>query len=342
MQCTPQQVINALQQEQYAPVYCLHGNEPYYIDLIIHYMTKKVLRPVERDFNLTTLYGSEHSLRAILTQARRFPMGSTRQVVIVKEAQQQQDLRSTLGQQQLQAYLQSPQPTTVLTFVYRHGQLETKSKLYKLFSKYATVVDAKQVPEHRLEAWLRTYVKEQGHTITDQAIALLKLCLGNNLQILVNAIDKVDLNLLQPTTIDEAMVYTYVGISRTFNVFELQRALARKNEAKAYQIVQHLVNSPKHAPAIPLVMTLFTFFSKLLLYHQAKDESPSSLASILQVNPYFVHEYIRAGQHYTLSKVMANLGHLYSADLQLKGVDYPQLSEGAILKALVFQLLQDE
>ena len=337
---TPQQVLTALKQKQYAPVYFSHGEEPYYINLITNYIEENVLSASEKDFNMTVVYGKEQTMAEILAYARRFPMGSERQVVIVKEAQELQDLKKEEGRKYLEAYIQSPQPATLLVWAYKHKALDARKSLSKTLAQQAVLVHAKKVYDHQIAAWISTYVRERGIEITEKATWMLQEFIGSNLARLANELNKIQINLKPGTAIDDFMVEAYVGISRTFNAFELQKALARKDAVRAYQIVSHFAANPRNNPAIPLVALLFSFFSKLLLLHHAKDKSESALAKLLQVNPYFIREYLLAVQHYTLSQVIENIQHLHQADLQLKGVNYPATPEGQILKELVFKLLQ--
>ena len=338
---TPQQVLTALKQKKYAPVYFLQGEEPYYIDLLTSYIEENVLDTSERDFNLTVAYGKDQSMSEILTHARRFPMGSKWQVVIVKEAQEMQDFKREEARKHLEAYVQSPQPATLLVWAYKYKTLDERRSLSKVLARQATLVNAKKVYANQVGAWITAYVREKGLSITEKATLMLQEFIGNDLARQAKELDKIHLNLEQGTEIDDAMVQAYVGINRTFNAFELQKALAQKNTAKAYQIVMHFEANPKNNPAIPLVALLFSFFSKLLLLHHARDKSAPALAQVLRVSPYFIQDYLLAAQYYPLPKVIENIQHLHQADLQLKGVDYPATPEGQILKELTVKLLRD-
>jgi DNA polymerase III subunit delta len=336
---TPQQVLTALKQKQYAPIYFLQGEEPYYIDLLTSYIEESVLAASEKDFNLTVVYGKEQSMSEILTHARRFPMGSERQVVIVKEAQEMQDLKREEAIKHLEAYVRSPQPATLLVWAYKYKTLDERKSLGKIMARQAILVHAKKVYANQVGAWITAYVREKKLSITEKATFMLQEFIGNDLTRLAKELTKIHLNLEQATEIDDAMVQAYVGISRTFNAVELQKSLAQKDATKAYQIVMHFAANPKNNPAIPLVALLFSFFSKLLLLHHAKDKSAPALAQALRVSPYFVQDYLVAARLYPLTKVIENIQHLHQADLQLKGVDYPATPEEQILKELVFKIM---
>lgn len=339
MSITPQQMLSALKHEQYNPVYFLYGEEYYYTDLLTNYMAANVLSATEKDFNLTIVYGKDQTMHEILAHARRFPMGGARRVVIVKEAQELSDLLSEEGGQLLGAYLSAPQPATILVWAYKHKTLAVRKSLQQVLMKHAVMVHAKKVYDHQISAWMTAYVQEKQFQITHKAMLMLQAYIGNDLQQLSNELDKIFLNLTPSATIDDALVQSYVGTSKNFNAFELQKALAKKDVTKTYQITLYFSENTSKQPVIALVALLSSFFCKLLLLHYAKDKSEVSLAKVLQVHPYFVREYMLAAQNYSLAKVLDNIQHLCQADLQLKGVDYPAISGGEILKELVGKLL---
>jgi len=339
MVCTPQQVLAALKKKQYAPVYFLHGEEPYYIDLLTSYMEENVLNESEKAFNLTVVYGREQTMHEILTHARRFPMGSERQVVIIKEAQELQDLKKEEGRKHLAAYAQSPHPATLLVWAYKYQTLDVRKSLSKVLAQHAVLVHSKRIYEHQVGTWITAHLKERGLSITAKAAMMLQEYIGNNLTRLAHELSKLHLNLGRDTEIDDVMVQTYVGVSRTFNVFELQKALGHRDIEKAHKIITYLAEDPKSNPALPLVALLFSFFSKLLLLHHAQDKSEPALVKALQVSPYFIQDYLSAAQCYPLPKVIDNIHYLHQADLQLKGVGYPATPAGQILRELVFKLL---
>lgn len=336
---TPQQVLVELKRRQYASVYFLHGEEPYYIDLITRYVADNVLSTAEKDFNLTIVYGKDQAMSQVLTYARRYPVAAERQVVIVKEAQELLDLRREAGQKLLTNYVKAPQPATLLVFAHKHKTLDARTTLSKILAQHAVLVHAKKLYDNQLPAWIADYVRAKGLTITEKASLMLQELVGNDLTRLASELDKVQLSLQAGSEVNDAVIQEYVGVSKQFNAFELQKALATQDVFKANQIVLHLAANPKNNPAIPLVALLFNFFSKVLLVHHAKDKSGQALAKALRINPYFIQEYLLAAQCYPLPKVIENIHCLHQADLQLKGIDYPTIEEGQILKELIFKLM---
>jgi DNA polymerase III subunit delta len=335
----PQQVLNLLQQHQYAPLYFLQGEETYYIDLITAHLEQQVLSEAEKTFNLTVLYGRDHTMGNVIRQAQQYPIMGERQVVIVKEAQDLADINRESGQTALINYISTPNSTTLLAFAYKHKTLATNSKLSKMLTEYAILVHAKTLYENQIPTWIRGYATEQQVVMTDQAILLLQELVGSDLGRLAKEMDKIILNLHPRDTITDEDIQEYVGMSKQFNAFELQNAIATKDVFKAYQLVFQLASHTRSPIAIPVVSLLFTFFSKILLLHQAADRSSQGLAQVLQVNSYFVPQYVAAAKLYPVSKIIQNINHLQAADMQLKGVGYPFVGEGEILQELVYKLL---
>ncbi|MEQ9439512.1 MAG: DNA polymerase III subunit delta [Cyclobacteriaceae bacterium] len=341
MSVTSEQVFKDLKNEQYAPVYFLQGDEPFHIDQIAQYIETHALSESEKGFNQIVLYGKDTDLSTILTNAKRFPMMAARQVVLVKEAQELSDLQQKAGQEMLEQYVKNPLPSTVLVFCYKYKSLDKKRTLTKTLDQFAVLVESKKMYDNQVPDWIVRWVKARKHSIEEQAVRMLMDHIGNNLERLTNEIEKVIINLdKEPETMITAdLVQKYVGISKEYNAFELQKAVAQGDFPKAFQIVYYFTSNPKANPIIPTIALLFTFFSKLLLIHQATDKTERGLAGLLKVHPFFVKEYRVAAVNYPLSKVVRNISLLRRADLHSKGIDNITGTDDQILKALVYQLM---
>ena len=335
----PEAVLSDLKAKKYVPIYFLQGDEPYYIDLISNYIEENVLAEQEKGFNQMIMYGKEVEMNAILTNARRFPMMAERQVVIVKEAQEIQDLKREAGQALLQNYIDNPVPSTVLVFCHKYKSLDGRKALAKMLDKKATLVSTKKLYDNQIPAWIESYIKTKGYSVMPKGTQMLANYIGSNLERLSNEITKVLINYEAGATIDADAIQKYVGISKEYNVFELQNALSYRNVTKANFIVHYFASNPKSNPIIPIIALLFSFFSKILLIHNSADKSDRGVAQLLKINPFFVKEYMQAARIYSLPKVIDNIGYLKEADLRSKGVDFNASGDGQILKELVFKLM---
>lgn len=336
---TPENVLADLKSKKYAPVYFLQGEETYYIDLIADYIEDHVLSETEKGFNQTVMYGRDVAMNEVLTNARRFPMMAERQVVIVKEAQQISDLNKEQGQKILIDYLKNPANTTILVFCHKNKSLDKRKALGKNIDKYAVTVTTKKLYDNQVPSWIEQYLKSRGFSATPKAVQMLAESIGNDLERLSNEIDKILINFKDKVEVDEHIVQKYVGISKDYNVFELQKALMIKDVMKANKIVNYFQANAKKNPIIPIIAILYSFYSKLLMIYGTKDRSEHNLASILKVNPYFVKDYITATRYYDLPSIVNNIHYIKEADLKSKGVDNVSTSEGELLKELIFKLI---
>jgi DNA polymerase-3 subunit delta len=334
-------VLEDLKRNKYAPVYFLQGEEPFFIDQIADYIESHALQEHEKSFNQIITYGKDTNLATVLSNAKRFPMMADRQVVIVKEAQEMNDLEKEVPKlgNPLVNYLKNPVASTILVFCYKYKNLDARKVLYKELDKSCIVVSTKKLYENKLPEWISGYVKNLGLSISSKASLLLADSVGVDLSRIAKEIEKVRINLKGKKEIDENDIHRFVGLSKEYNPFELCNALRDKNILKANQIVHYFSSDPKSNPAIQVISVLYNFFSKTLQAHFSPQKDDGSLASLLKVNPYFVKDYVTAMRVYPPNKTMDIIHYLKEADMQSKGVGASNLSEGEILKELVFKIL---
>jgi len=333
------QILKNLTAGQYATIYFLEGEEPYYIDLISNYIERNALDETAKGFNQIILYGKDVRMSDVMNNAKRFPMMSDRQVVIVKEAQNIIDFRKEEGERLLMQYAENPLPSTILVFCYKHKKLDKRKVVYKTLAKHAVMLTANKLYENEVPDWVRNYFRQKEFRITDKSVFMLTEYIGNNLERMSNEIDKLLINFKEKIEIDDQIIQKYIGISKEYNAFELQKAVAYKEILKANKIVNYFESNPKNNPVIPIISLLYLFFSKLLTLHAIKDNSDANLATALSVNPYFLRDYTTAARHYPLAKVIHIISDLRHADLQSKGVNAANLPDGQILRELIFKIM---
>ena len=335
----PEDILKRLKENEYAPIYFLSGAEVFYIDEITEFIEENALPESQKGFNQIILYGKDVAIQDIINNAKRFPMMSDRQVVIVKEAQEIQDFNLQAGQEALMNYFQNPLPSTILVFAYKNKSLDKRKTFFKTLDKHAVVVESKKLYDSQIPDWVLQYIIGKGHEIELNAAQILVDYIGNDLERLSNEISKILINYSEKTLITPGIVQKYVGISKDYNAFELQRAIAVKDILKANRIVNYFSANTRTNPIIPVIALIFNLFSKLLVIHQSVDKSRNKLAQLTGVNPYFINEYIHASHNYPLGKVIQNIHYIREADLRSKGVGVGSIKEGEILKELVYKLL---
>lgn len=333
------EILTDLKAKKFAPVYVLQGEETYYIDLISNYIEENVLSDAEKGFNQVVVYGKDSPVNTILTHAKRFPMMAERQVVIVREAQDIPDLQKETGAKLLLDYFTRPAPTTVLVFCHKHKSLDKRKELGKKVDQLTVSATFKKVYENQLPAFVQEYVKSKGVKVEDEATRVFCEYVGNDLSRLTNEIDKVLIAVEKGAAISAEQVMSQVGISREYNIFELQKALVARDALQATRIVNYFESNTKKNPVIPVVAFLYSFFSKLLVASTVADRSERNLVSVLKISPFAAKEYSWALQRYTPTKLTDVIHALKLADLKLKGVNAASEGEGQILKELVLRVL---
>jgi DNA polymerase-3 subunit delta len=332
-------ILTELKAGKYAPLYFLQGEETFYIDLISNYIENHVLTESERSFNQVIMYGKDATMASILTNARRFPMMAERQVVIVKEAQDIPDLNKEIGAKLLLDYLTKQVPSTVLVFCHKHKTLDKRRELGKKIDQYAVMLNTKKLYENQLPEFVYEYIHEKKVTIDQQAVQVLCEYVGNDLHRMANEIDKLTISLPESGSISIDQVMNQVGVSKEYNVFELQKAILRRDPLLANKIVNYFESNTKKNPMIPVVAFLYSFFSKLLMAAQVADKSEKGLASELKVSPYALRDYTLALRQFPLPKIIDNLASIKDADLKLKGVNTGSADEGQIFRELVWRIM---
>ncbi|WP_396158821.1 DNA polymerase III subunit delta [Flavobacterium sp.] len=323
-------IINDIKAGNIKPIYFLMGEEPYYIDRITEYLEENLLTEDEKGFNQMVLYGRDTTIDDIVANAKRYPMMSERQVVIVKEAQ---ELSRTI--EQLEKYAENPQPSTVLIFAYKYKSLDKRKKVTKTLEKHGLVYESKKMYENQVGQWIKRVLQGRGYTIEPKAMAMLVEFLGNDLSRIANELTKLEIILPKGSTITPNHIEENIGFSKDFNVFEFRKAIGEKNQLKAYQIANYFAQNQKDNPIVMTNGLVFSFFSALLQYHGLKDKSPSNVAKILRVSPYFVNDYIAAAHNFPMKKVSTIVGKLRDVDVKSKGVGANAVTQGDLLKELL-------
>ncbi len=327
-------ILKDIRDKKYKPVYVLHGEESYFIDTISDYIQNNVLEAHEKDFNQTIMYGKETDAGQIMAAAKRFPMMAERQVVIVKEAQ-----NLTRELDKLESYFSNPMESTVLVICYKYKKIDKRKKIAKLAAKAGVLFESKKLYENQVGSWIEGVLKSKGYNIEPKATFMLVEFLGTDLAKINNELQKLQLVLPKGTTISAKEIEENIGISKDFNVFELNKALGQKNAKKCFTICNYFSANPKQHPIIPIIALLYNYFSKVLLYHGLASKSEDAVAKALKVNRFFVKDYVQAAQYYPMRKVSGIISSIKDADLKVKGVGASPFAQQDILKSLLVEIL---
>ena len=330
---TVQSILNEIKAGDIRPLYFLMGEEAFFIDQISTFIETSVLDETQRGFDQTTIYGKDTSIDAIVSSAKRFPMLAERQVIVVKEAQ---NLSRTI--EDLLTYVKNPQQTTTLVICYKYKSIDKRKALYKALSKAHVVFESKKIYDSNIPSWISGEFQKMNLKITPKASYLLSEFLGNDLAKISNELSKLQLVMGDNDLITPELIQINIGISKDFNNFELQKAIAQLDQKKAYQIVRYFSENPNQHPMVLTVATLYSFFSKLMILHTVNDRNPKVLSRAIGVNPYFLNDYTAAAKNFPMRRISSVFQTLRTIDVKSKGVG-ANLKPLDLYQELIFRIL---
>lgn len=336
MAATYSTVMRDLQARKFAPVYYLMGDEAYYIDKISDWIAENVLQPEERDFNQTVLFGSDVTAAQVIDMAKRYPMMSEYQVVIVKEAQNIRHMEP------IEAYLQKPLTSTILVFCHKNGALDRRKRLVGVIDKVGVLYESKKLKERDLPAFIENYLREKGVGIDDKSNQLIAESIGSDLNRLTSELDKLIISLPEnDRRVTPQIVEDQIGVSKDFNGFELRDAIVFKNVFKANQIIDYFDKNPKAGSIYAFLPLLFNYFENLMIaFYCPKRNDPNEVARYLDMkSSWAVQQYMTGMRNYTGMKTLQIIRKIREIDAKSKGLDNPNTPPGELMKELVFFIL---
>lgn len=328
-----EKILSGWKQKKFKPVYWLQGEEDYYIDQLINYAEHEILPESEAGFNLTVFYGRDADWAAVMNACKRYPMFAEKQVVLLKEAQHMKDI------DKLEAYVTAPLDSTIFIVAYKGKTLDKRTKLSKLLATHAELFNSEKIRDYKMHEWIGELVKSKGYSITQKCIAMLEEHIGNDLSRIANEIDKLSLNLAGKKTIEEDDIEKYIGISKEYNVFELQEAITRKDLVKAVKIINYFESNPKAVPIQQALPALYTFISKVYTAFGMNDQSDNALKPLFYFNVQALQQGKLMMKNYGYNGVEKLLLLLHHYNLRSIGVGDSGSSGPMLMKEMVAKMM---
>jgi DNA polymerase-3 subunit delta len=325
-------ILKDIHAKKVKPVYVFDGEEPYYMDVLCDAFEQKVLQPHEKDFNLHVMYGKDSTVADIVNTCRQYPAFAEKQVVVLKEAAQLKNIAD------LENYILNPSASTVLVIAHKYKKVDGRGSFGKNVKKHTAYVTFDKTKDYNLASWITDYCVGRRINLNPRNAELLATYLGNDLQKIVNELEKVQLNIAEGQEITEELIEKFIGISKEYNVFEYPTALLTRNVVKTYKIVHYFVANPKDAPMVLITASLYNQFSKLYQYHYVQHLPEQDIASALKTAKWFIKDYKIQAQHYNLQKTKEAIKIIQAYNLKCIGVENNS-SDSSLLKELTATLL---
>ena len=326
-------IISDWKKQSFKSLYWLEGEEDYYIDIVMEYAEHHILDEAAAGFNLTVFYGKDAEWATVINACKRYPMFAERQVVLLKEAQQMRDL------EKLESYFERPLSSTVFVVGYKGKTFDKRTKLYKLLKQNAEIFNSEKIKDYKLQEWIAQYLQSKGYSINGKAVSLLDEHIGNDLSRIVNEIDKLNLNLKGKKEITEDDIEKFIGISKEYNVFELQAAIAKKDLAKAITIIHYFEGNPKAGPIQMVLPALYASFSKIYTVFGLQDKSEAALRPHFYNNVIAVRNALDTIKRYGYDGIERILLLLHHYNLKGVGVGDTGTSDASLMKEMVVKMM---
>lgn len=330
-------ILKNIKNKEVLPIYFFHGEEPYFIDVAVKALEHDFLEEDEKAFNQTVVYGKDTSYQEILSLARQFPMMGDKQVIIVKEAQ---DLKLNEEENRiLESYAENPVPSTVLVFAHKHKKLDSRKKAAKALDKAKALFLSESIKENNLPKWIADECISLNIKTAPNISHLLAEYLGNDLSRIANELNKLKIILREGEVLDGTIIENHIGISKEYNVFELQKALGTKNANAAFKIAHFMGKNPKNNPFVMMLASLYNYFSNVIVYQTMIGQPPQTIASQMGINPYFIKDYAETTRLYPLKHATRVISILREFDMKGKGLGAVNMNEAELIKELVYKII---
>ncbi len=310
----PEGLVASFKRKDFAPLYLFHGEEDFLIEETVDLLLQYAVDPSSKNFNLDVIEGSEADVKDVVSHASSFPMMADRRVVIVRDSDK---LVSTGANRDiLLRYLEHPMVSTIMVFVTPKADMHMA--VFKAFQDRGIVVEFKPLYENLIPGWITKKALQYGRTMTSEASQLMQAYVGRSLREIHNEIEKLLIYLGEKQTIEAEDVNAVVGMSKHYNVFELQKAIGRCDLALGIEILEHMMDAGESPLGVIVMLT--RYFHKLWVLPSLRRQVKSEyeLASGLGVRPFFVKEYVSASQRYSPTRTEQVFALLLDADVTLK------------------------
>lgn len=330
-------IIKNIKNNKILPLYFLYGEEEFYIDKLTNFIQKKISNSSEIFSNDYIFYGTENfpSLKDIITFCQESSLEDKKKVVLIKEAQYYQDNIFLL----LDSYLKKIQYNTIIVINYKYKKIDKRQRVYKILKQKKWIFESKKILDYKIPEWIFNECVYQKIKIQREALYTLYQLCGNNIYQIYNELKKINF-YYKDKEITPKIITDNIAFNKEYNIFDLANALGLRSYNLAFKIVFFFSKNEKKIPLIMITNQLFSFFKKIMIIKLLKNESNNTISSLLKINIFYINQYKKSANNYTLKQIIKIFSFFYEYDLKSKGIiKNSNTSNSALLQELVYKIL---
>ena len=323
------QLQKDIRSNKFYPVYLLHGEESYLVDEAASLLEESIVDESAKSFDQQIIYGTDSNARYILEQLLLFPLIAPRRLVLVREAQLLADIKD------LESYVSKPAPSSILVLAYKGKSLDKRLKLYDAIKKNGFILAADPLKETQVIPWLMHTSREMQVRLDPEAAEALVELIGGEVSKLYPELKKLQGLYQEGGVVSRTDILDLVGMSREYNVFELQAALESGDALKTMKIAM-IMTAQKDYSLIMLIATLSGYFTRLYAVKSLGNADDSTIGEAIGIKaPFIIKKYKTAARLYSPESLERIIGSLHVYDMKSKGWNY----RGGDERALTIELL---
>ena len=321
------QVRKQIKSKDIQPVYIFAGTELFLKRQVEELLKTLLFANSSSEFNQDIFYAQEVSLDKVLDTLRTQPFLSEKRLVILKNAD-----KFSLHEKKLLEFLETKSSRNIFV-------LETEKKLSDRFIKkivpYAQAVEFKPLEGTELNKWVNEYAQEKGKDISASAVALIVEKVGNDLESIINALNKLCLFASGQKKINAEDADLLIKKTKEDTRFDFLNALMSKQIDKALAMANELSRNGKNvSDLIGLINWQFKRLDKVKQM-QERGLSQDEIISGLKMTPYIYKIVRKQAAGYSSRQLDENFRLLLESDIKIKqGLRSP----GLTLETLIVRL----
>lgn len=323
-------LLTRIENRRFEPIYLFFGEEDFLAEEAVKMIIEVALDETSSGFDLDVVYGPDSNGGEVITVARSFPMMAKRRIVVVR------DFDHLPSKEMIEVYSKHPSDTTSLILVAPKPDLRTKP--YPALKHTAHWIPCLPQRDYEIPGWIASRIKQKGREVSPEACLLLQNYVGNSLRDIDNEIEKLLIFVGEKERIDQDDVSEVVGMSKHYNIFELQKTIGRRDAKSSFEILERMLGAGESP--IMMIAVLTRFFINLYKIHMLRRRrlGDREIADALRANPNYIGEQVANAERHPLEHIEHCFKHLLEADEKLKSTSFDQK---LIMSLLTYRLVKD-